>query len=389
MRYIHFRWLFISFLVIGLGACQNSDIPVSQNVSVLSDDGKVEIAEDDILTMLFQTVKADPATSLRIQALNDIAMHYYWGNGDLEKAEKELFHGTAMKSKYDVMEAAFQQASVLDPYDLDVKYSLATVQIMKKKISEALDTYEEILQFDESQLDARVLHALYSKLNGDEEEFQTSFAILKEMNPKQYEAYQTRMDLVETIKAIPLVAEVPADLSAENHAFVVLGFVLSDDGEMQETLLERLKVAKTAAEKYPQSKIIVTGGVLKNGKTEADVMFDWLAENGIEEDRIIKEDLAKDTVENALYSLDIVKREGIEDITVITSASHMRRALVLFHEVNDMMAKKGDKQTNRDISHIVYADIEQEDEVTEKEELAIYRDLIRASGIWQFPGLKR
>lgn len=69
----------------------------------------------------------------------------------------------------------------------------------------------------------------------------------------------------------------------------------------------------------------------------------------------------------------------------------MRRALVVFNEMNHLLEKQGD-DTERDITNIVYMDFDDEDEakeVSQDEELVIYRDLVRASGIWQFPGMQR
>ena len=56
-----------------------------------------------------------------------------------------------------------------------------------------------------------------------------------------------------------------------------------------------------------------------------------------------------------------------------------------------MLQKQGEN-IERDISNLVYMDFDNEEEAekaTKEEELVIYRDLIRASGIWQFPGMQR
>ena len=41
---------------------------------------------------------------------------------------------------------------------------------------------------------------------------------------------------------------------------VVLGYQLNADGTMRDELLERLRVAKASAEKYPNAYIVCTGG---------------------------------------------------------------------------------------------------------------------------------
>lgn len=384
-------------LLAGLAACDDNNTESNGNTSSVDEDKPTEETVDEQksendIEDLFNQVKNNSPTSERIQALEDIAMHYYWYGGDLKVAEEEIFKGITLHGDYDAVEEAFKLAVEIDPYDTDLKYSLASTQVLQKKVPEALQTYEEILNFDKDHFDAQLMHAIYSKVDGDEDSFNAGLKKLAEMDEKKAKEYEEKIDLVEKINDVNLETEVPEDINQDNHAFVVLGYALSEEGEMEETLLERLKVAKEAAETYPDSKIIVTGGVPKQGITEADVMFDWLVEQGIDEERVIKEDNATDTVENALFSMEIAKNENVKDITIISSATHMRRALVIFNEVNQMNAKKGDDLTARTITNIVYMDFENKEETknpSKDEELVIYRDLMRATGIWQFPGLQR
>ncbi|MDP1019903.1 YdcF family protein, partial [Klebsiella pneumoniae] len=63
-------------------------------------------------------------------------------------------------------------------------------------------------------------------------------------------------------------------------------------------MAQALKVAK----QYPDSKIIVTGGVPRNNRVEAEVMWKYFTENGIAPSRIIPEVLSYDTVQNANYT---------------------------------------------------------------------------------------
>ncbi|MBT2216738.1 YdcF family protein [Virgibacillus dakarensis] len=390
------RLITIFFLFFGLVACTNDETSQTNDKGKeLSSNNTAEQTSEEVEQSpeeLFNKVKNNSPTSERIKALEDIAMHYYWYGGDVKKAEKDVFKGITLHGDYDVVEEAFRQATKIDPYNLDLKYSLASAHILQKEIPEALDTYQQILAFDNNQFNARLLYAIYSKVQGNDKEFESNFDELIKMNKEKADLYKKRIELVEQIKEEPFNRSVPDDLSKKNHAFVVLGYALSDEGEMQDTLKERLKVAKKAADTYPNSKIIVSGGVPKKGNTEADVMFDWLTEQGIDKDRIIKEDLATDTVENALFSMDIAEQENIEDITLITSASHMRRALVIFNEINQMHEKINNETPDRQISNIVYMDYDSDEEakkVTKDEELVVYRDLMRASGIWAFPGLQR
>jgi uncharacterized SAM-binding protein YcdF (DUF218 family) len=184
---------------------------------------------------------------------------------------------------------------------------------------------------------------------------------------------------IESMLDITLHTKVPDDLPTEDHAFVVLGSALSSDGEMKETLLNRLQVALKAAKQYPHSKIIVSGGAPKSGVTEASVMDDWLVANGLRKDRIVQETESTDTIENALFSMTVAEEEHIKDLTLITSASHMRRAYIVFNIVN---YKYGD--IIHSLSNVVYMDYDNQEaarQITTKEKALIYRDYLRARAI--------
>lgn len=338
------------------------------------------------------SLKNDEATSKRINQLEEIAMYYYWHGGDIQKAEKEIFQGITLKGKYDVVENAFIQATLIDPLSLDLKFSLASTQIIQKKIPEALQTYKLILNLDPRNFEGNLLNGVYSKVNGDETAYKNSVSRLKSIDSKRAGEYEQKIKKTEKIIKEKLNTDPPANIPANNHAIVILGYALAEDGTMQPTLIERLKAGLSVAKKYPNSKIIVTGGVPKQGITEADAMSKWLIDNGIEKERIIMEKMSTDTVENGLFSTAILEKEKIKDVTLVTSASHMRRALTVFEEASDFYDKMTGKNSKRNITNIVYLDypsLEEAHKVTKDELLVIYRDLLRTSGIWQYPGLQR
>lgn len=109
----------------------------------------------------------------------------------------------------------------------------------------------------------------------------------------------------------------------EQHAFVVLGSTTSK-------MTRRLDAALPAIQANPQSKIILTGGVKRGAATEAAWMKAWLVSEGVDASRIILETKSSSTIGNAKYSMPILVREGIKRYTLVSDASHLRRASVLF-----------------------------------------------------------
>jgi tetratricopeptide (TPR) repeat protein len=338
------------------------------------------------------SVRNDEPTSHRINQLEEIAMYYYWHGGDLQKAEKEIFKGITLKGKYDVVENAFKEATLLDPYSLDLKFSLASTQLIQKKVPEALQTYKQILNLDPNNFNANLLFGVYSKINGDNSSYKNSISKLKQIDSRKANEYVQKLKTTEKIINGKLNTAAPANLPQKDHAIVILGYALADDGSMRQPLIERLKTGLAIAKQYPNSKIIVTGGVPKQGVTEADAMSNWLISQGVEKERIILENKATDTVENALFSTAILEKEGVKDVTLVTSASHMRRALTVFKEASDFYDKMNSKNSNRNFTNVVYLDypsIEEAHQISKDEMFVIYRDLFRTSGIWQYPGIQR
>ena len=114
------------------------------------------------------------------------------------------------------------------------------------------------------------------------------------------------------------------------HAYVVLGSGLKPDGTMPAKMLRRLKLAKAALDLNPTSKVVVSGGKLKAGVTEAGLGRDWLISQGIGSARIITEDKSSSTIGNARLSVAALRKAGLSSYTLVSDASHLRRASILF-----------------------------------------------------------
>lgn len=108
---------------------------------------------------------------------------------------------------------------------------------------------------------------------------------------------------------------------------IVLGNRLNDDGSYTELMLSRMKLALEAERTLRPDKIILSGGVAnpKAGKSEAQVMFDWLKEHGVDANKMIKEDRSLTTKQNAVFSVPVALQLGATEIVVCTTPEHMHR----------------------------------------------------------------
>ena len=116
---------------------------------------------------------------------------------------------------------------------------------------------------------------------------------------------------------------------------VVLGFQLNPDGTMKEELINRLNVALASAEKYQNAYIVCTGGGTaseNSSATEAGEMAKWLADQGIEQDRIIVEDSSLTTAQNAIYTYDILTSDypSVKYLAIVSSDYHIATGELLF-----------------------------------------------------------
>jgi uncharacterized SAM-binding protein YcdF (DUF218 family) len=100
--------------------------------------------------------------------------------------------------------------------------------------------------------------------------------------------------------------------------------------------IERLLVTYDLLRSGQAKKVIVsTGDVDSVGATwtEARAVAAQLKSWGIAEDRILVEDKSLNTRQNALFSADIVRAQGLSKLLLVTSAFHMKRALGCFEAV--------------------------------------------------------
>lgn len=109
-------------------------------------------------------------------------------------------------------------------------------------------------------------------------------------------------------------------------AIVVLGYGLKPDGSMRTILRRRVMTGLAVAQFFPQSPIIVTGGNPRNGNTEAGQMRKMLMLLGFPDNRIIVEDTANSTVQNARLSVPLAKKADASGIILVTSSTHQGRA---------------------------------------------------------------
>jgi uncharacterized SAM-binding protein YcdF (DUF218 family) len=96
---------------------------------------------------------------------------------------------------------------------------------------------------------------------------------------------------------------------------------------------ERITVAVELARRYPDARIVFSGGnaaLIREGGIEAVFALQEFEALGIPHDRIIAEEQSRNTVENAVFSRLIAQPKPGERWLLVTSGYHMPRAMGVF-----------------------------------------------------------
>lgn len=98
---------------------------------------------------------------------------------------------------------------------------------------------------------------------------------------------------------------------------------------------ERMTEAVALARRHPEARLVFTGAsaaLLPGGPMEYDVARRFFAEIGLDAGRVVYEQRARNTYENALFTHELVKPKPGETWLLVTSARHMPRSVGCFRK---------------------------------------------------------
>jgi len=150
---------------------------------------------------------------------------------------------------------------------------------------------------------------------------------------------RTRLILVATAVVAVLVVWAilargfaPAGNTARSRfdAMIVLGAPSDAEGNPTPAQLARVTEAVHEYERGVAPRLILSGGSTRRGFVEAQVMARAAEAQGVPASSILQEPEALDTIHNACYSGRIMKDHGWQSAEVISAASHLPRAGLIF-----------------------------------------------------------
>jgi uncharacterized SAM-binding protein YcdF (DUF218 family) len=289
-----------------------------------------------------------------------------------------------LPSNMEIIAERLQQAAALEPYRADLLFSAANACVFTRDLVKAISLYEKILEIAPDDIDAHSYLAAWQRYKGNQAATDTHMAKLRQLNAGRAQHLEKVFAVLDSVTAMPMRDTLPqpeASAFTGPVAIVLLGYVLNPDGSMHPLLVQRLNKTLELAHQLPAALIVVTGGVPHNNKTEGSVMAQWLVDHGLEKSRICEDNFARDTVENALYSRYALAQHRIKRAILVSAASHLRRAQAIFTVAS----------WDTGPSELKYVSIGAPDKplpelkkVSDGERLRIYRDTLKAMGLWSF-----
>ncbi len=112
-------------------------------------------------------------------------------------------------------------------------------------------------------------------------------------------------------------------------ALIVLGSPADSDGNPRPAALARVTEAVREYERGAASRIVFTGGAVRNRFVEASAMARTAEAQGIPSSAVFEDRSSRSTVENTCNAFGILRRHGWQSAEVISSASQLPRAALI------------------------------------------------------------
>lgn len=122
-------------------------------------------------------------------------------------------------------------------------------------------------------------------------------------------------------------------LAGEPEVMVIFGCQVRPDGPSI-LLQDRLDTALDYLEEHPDIRIVVSGGKGDNEHiSEAQAMYDYLTEHGVDGANIYLEDQSRNTWQNVNNTFALMRQEGwdvTDDVLLVSSGFHLARIRMLW-----------------------------------------------------------
>lgn len=212
-----------------------------------------------------------------------------------------------------------------NPDYLDAYRLQAEVYLINQHYEVALSQLDRILERDTTDVHALGVSAIIMHILENAEGEQERLDALEQVNAKAAEAVRSMLEQADTLFHATYTPQPQTDLVPD--AITIYGQTPKKNGTPSAGMLSRLERGLEMAEKYPDAKIILSGGDVRTEYTEASVMKNWLLEQGVDESRIILDEAARDTYGNAIGTLKALQEMDAHKVLLVGTMLHLPRAV--------------------------------------------------------------
>ena len=374
--------LFSALTLMITGCSMTNEKPLSKSPSIKE-------ATQYTVEATNKKVQNTLGTNKRERLLDQAILYNYWHRPNFEKTQKS---GTTDKANFPALESLYKKAIAYDPTNTKYLMGYASVLRSQKKYAQARSVWDQILKIDPNNFYALLKKAAYTQYYENPDSFRSSLNKLESINKPATERIKSSLSTLKEAETMPLNHDFNQyKPTGKNRFIVLLGFVLNSKGEISPTLHQMLQTTLKLANSDPEAKIIVAGGQLpQEPKVEAKVMKNWLIKHGIKAKRIHAEGQSLDTLENALNSTAVLKKNKATNVTLVCQASHMRRAFTLFSIAEKQFFSPTD-QPYKLTNFVSIDDTKALDPIDKQPERIkkVLTDVLRINGYWLLPDIQR
>lgn len=327
MKIIKTLLLFVMSLFLVL-----SNISVSiENVEGLTlkslTDQKVEYNDTVSFEFMERLEAPTPKQNGRGEPLEKLVSNYgeSYINDPYLHDEVVYFRRWQWKEMYSSLDAkAKERPDYLDTYRLQ-----AEAYLVNKEYKYALSQLDRILRVNPLDVHALSLSILANKCGALSSQTSMRLKALKLVSPNAEKRIRSILKDCDDNNANKKNYSGNQLYGITPDVIAVFGQSPNADGTPSEALLTRLTKTKEMADKYPNVKIVLSGGPVRTPYAEADVMAKWLVENGVSQDRLLLDDLARDTPGNAIGMVNLFKTINAHKILCVGTILHCPRAMTV------------------------------------------------------------
>lgn len=212
-----------------------------------------------------------------------------------------------------------------NPDYLDAYCFQAEVYMINQNYEAALSQIDQVLLQNPGDIHGLGLSTILMHILGNKEGEAERLSALRAVSPEAAADVQTLLSDVEESLAQSYGSQLQTDMVPE--AIIVFGQTPKPDGTPSAGLLSRLERTLELAQRFPEASVIVSGGDVKTEYTEASVMKEWLMQQGVEGERILLDEMARDTYGNAIGSLALCEEIEAHKAAVVATIFHLPRAV--------------------------------------------------------------